>query len=464
MYGASYLSTMETPRMWIEPVVAVAQIASSFYDTALLMVVRNHYNKTINKQDIPTNSSVDDVLQKAISNFYIFYNVIMGLTPTLSAYILAKIADKTSRKVTLCVPLLGYLLSRMFLLFIIIWEWPIEVMFGSAALNGLTGWFTSYWAGVMAWASLCSSERRRSMRLIIIEMVYGLAGFVGSLLSGHIFVNLNFANQEGTILICCSCGCYAFCFLYSLFVLRTPGEDHCSESRSLLKDTNNTTVQADSRNESTPVSPCRLILITMFTSAVLFNIAFTASDDVINVFVLKAPLSWGPVEVGYGNAAAYMTYLTSFLGVFIFNRCMGDLGLIAIGIVSFSSGLLIMAFVRWTYMYYIARVVMMFSQIATPTIRSVISKQIQGSSYGKVFVVLQLAIEIVAVSSSAGFNKLYQATLDWYSGFCFLVFSSLGFLSIIPIGLAACHKCSSVCQRNTRDTANQSQTAEASSS
>lgn len=339
-------------RTLIEPVVAGAQVASSFYDTALLFVVKDYYNRTATS----LNTSHSVTLQKAISNFYIIHNLILGLTPLLSAYILAKIGDNKRRKVTICVPLLGYFLSRCFLLLVIFLDWPIEVMFGSAALNGLTGWFTTYWAGVMAWASLCSSERRRSQRLIIIEMVYGLAGFVGSLVSGHIFVHLNIANREGTILVCCSTGCYALCFLYSMFILRTPEEDHCSESRaSLIDDTDNTTIQGHSAEESTDLSPSKLIFITMFTSSVLFNISFTAADDVINVFVLKAPLSWGPVDVGYGNAAAYMTYITSFLGVFILSQCMGDLAMIVIGIISFSSGLLILVFVRWTFMYYIGK-------------------------------------------------------------------------------------------------------------
>ncbi|XP_069820446.1 solute carrier family 46 member 2-like [Dendropsophus ebraccatus] len=427
-------------RIWIEPVVAGAQIGSSFYDTALLMVIRNYYNTSINSQVTPFNSSNDDMLQKAISNFYIIYNVIMGLTPLLSAYALAKIGEKTSRKVTICVPLLGYLISRMFLLFVIVWDWPVEVMFGSAALNGLTGWFTTYWAGVMAWASLCSSERRRSLQLIIIEMVYGLAGFVGSLVSGHLFELLHITSHQGTILMLCSISCYAFCVIYCIFVLRTPEEHYNSESSRLLKEPRNTTVQGDETENSVLEAPSKLILSTLFVSAVLFNVAFTGTDDVVNVFVLKKPLSWGPVDVGYGNAAAYMTYITSFLGVFIFSRFTGDLGLIAIGIISFGSGLILMAFVRFTYMYYIARAVMIFSLIPTPTIRSMISKRIQGSSYGKTFVVLQLAIEIVAVSSSAGFNKLYQATLDWYSGFCFMVFGALAFTSIIPIGIAACYE------------------------
>lgn len=344
-------------RMWIEPVVAGAQVASSFYDTALLMVVRNHYNKSINSQVSPSNCSNDDMLQKAISNFYIIYNVIMGLSPLLSAYILAKIGDKTNMKVTICVPLLGYLISRMFLLYVIIWEWPVEVMFGSAALNGLTGWFTTYWAGVMAWASLCSSERRRSLQLIIIEMVYGLAGFVGSLVSGHLFVFLHITSQQGTILMFCSIGCYAFCVIYCIFVLRTPEEHNNSESTRLLKESRNKTIQGDETENSMSEAPSKLILITLFVSAILFNVAFTATDDVVNVFVLKKPLNWGPVDVGYGNAAAYMTYITSFVGVFIFSRFTGDLGLIAIGIISFGSGLLIMSFVRSTYMYYIGKLI-----------------------------------------------------------------------------------------------------------
>ncbi|KAM8962131.1 solute carrier family 46 member 2-like [Pelodytes ibericus] len=438
-------------RTWIEPVVAGSQVAASFYDTGLLMAVRNHYNKTT----MLSNQSSEDALQKAISNFYIMYNVIMGLTPMLSAYILARIGEKFSSKITICVPLAGYLISRFFLLFVFLWDWPIEVMLGSAAFNGLTGWFTTYWAGVMAWASHSSSANSRSLRLIIIEMVYGLAGCAGSLVSGHIFINVNIADRQGIILACSSTFCYAFCVLYSIFILRAhnPPELHSEDTKHIRENIQNHLTPENSERKRildnelldnpTPISAAnetssKLILVAMFTSAILFNVAFTSTEDVINVFVLKKPLSWGPVEVGYGYAASYVTYITSFFGVFVLSKCMGDLGLIVIGILSFSGGIVIMAFAQWTYMYYIARAVMMFSLIPTPSIRSMISKHVQGSSYGKVFVALQLGIEIVAVSSSAGFNKLYQATLNWYSGFCFIVFSAFGSLSIIPIIIVAC--------------------------
>ncbi|KAM4709067.1 solute carrier family 46 member 2-like [Discoglossus pictus] len=452
-------------RTWIEPVVAGSQVASSFYFSALLMVVKDHY-----KQNNTSNSSSsDDELQKSISNFYIYYNMIMGLTPLLSAYILAKLSDKINRKITICVPLAGYLISRSLLLFVIILDWPIEVMFGSAALNGLTGWFTAYWSGVVTWASLTSSETKRSIKLTIIELVHGLAGVFGSFASGHIFTHLNIKNYDGIVLVLCSLACYMFCLLYSIFVLKTPHSEDVytkqtvSEGKSIvdkaitsehneqciqLNDSHVQEPKALPSNGDTTIPASKVFIIIMFSCAVMYNIVLNSAEEVINVFVLKNPLSWGPVEVGYGKAATFVTYITSFLGVYVFSRCMGDLGMIMVGMFSFSAGILIMAFVRWTFLYYVARAVMMFSLIPTPTIRSMISKRVQGSSYGKVFVVLQMAIQIISIIGSVGFIKAYQATLDWYSTFCFIfiVFSVIGFIIIVPVSTTYCKRHSRIPQ------------------
>ncbi|XP_075449850.1 solute carrier family 46 member 2-like isoform X2 [Ascaphus truei] len=444
-------------RTWIEPVVAGAQLASSFYDTGLLMVVKNNYNHT----NSSSNSSTEDALQKAISNFYIIYNLILGLTPLLSAYILAKIGDKKNRKIPICVPLGGYLISRLLLLFVILLDWPIEVMYGSAALNGLTGWFTVYWAGIMALASLGSSESGRSLRLIVIELVYGLAGFVGSLASGHIFIRFTFTNHEGTVLVSSSIALYALCLMYSLFVLKIPHFDgpYHNESRSRedvdrdiserhngldTKKTENSRLlgeRPDDRSTANTnlitVIPSKVIIALLFTSGILYNVAVSGAVDVLPLYLLKKPLSWGPVDIGYGNAAGYLIFISSFLGVYVFSKYLSDLTMILIGIISFCAGIFIMAFVKWTFLYYVARAVMLFSLIPLPTIRSVLSKHVQGSSYGKVFVLLQLSLAVSGVITSTAFNKIYQATLDMYSGFCFVLSGIIAVVSILPISIAA---------------------------
>ncbi|KAM6467930.1 solute carrier family 46 member 2 isoform 1-T2 [Liasis olivaceus] len=426
-------------RTWTGPLVAGAQLASAFYDTGLLLVVKNYYNQT-NSSSV---HSSEEAQQKAISNFYIIYNLVDGLTPLVSAYGLSRLGDQRNRKISICVPLAGYLLSRFLLLLLILLAWPIEVMYGAAVLHGLTGGFTTYWASIMALASQGSSESRRSLRLISIELIYGIAGFVGSIASGHLFVTFHLSYQHGMVLISCSVALYALCVIYSLFVLQVPKPGVCDPATStqVVQPDSNLADDGDfrfHRIESSPhLGSSRPIIAMLFVGAILYDLAVVGAINVLPLFFLKKPLSWGPEYVGYANAAGYVIFITSFLGVFVFSKFLRDTTMIMMGIVSFSAGILIMAFVRWTFLFYIARAVMLFALIPLPTIRSLLSKHVEASSYGKVFVLLQLSLVITGVVTSTIYNKIYQKTLGWFSGFCFLLSCGISILSIFPISCVA---------------------------
>ncbi|XP_009327243.1 PREDICTED: thymic stromal cotransporter homolog [Pygoscelis adeliae] len=433
-------------RTWIEPVVAGSQVASAFYDTALLLVVKNYYNQT--NATAPFHA-LEDAQQKAVSNFYIIYKLVLGLSPLVSAYGLSKLGDRVHRKIPICFPLLGYLGSKTLLLLLILLGWPIEVMYGAAAFNGLTGGFTTLWAGVMALGSLGSSESRRSLRLIIIELVYGLAGFLGSMASGYLFVGFSDRYREGTVLVSCSIACYAFCLLYSIFVLTVPKpEATCPAKAKSAEEVGSQlpahkeaaaagSSQPSESSSSTLVSPSKLMIIMLFVAAILYDLAVVGAMNVLPLFLLREPLSWNAVEIGYGNAAGYAIFITSFLGVFVFSKYLRDITMIMIGVASFNAGILIMAFVRWTFLFYIARAVMLFALIPLPTIRSMLSKHVEGSSYGKVFVLLQLSLVTTGVVTSTVYNKIYQNTLNWYSGFCFILSFVVGCLSLLPLSIVA---------------------------
>ncbi|NXE97369.1 TSCOT protein, partial [Menura novaehollandiae] len=441
---ASSMVGITAMRTWIEPVVAGSQVASAFYDTALLLVVKDYYNQT---NSTAPSQALEDAQQKAVSNFYIIYNLVLGLSPLVSAYGLSKLGDRMHRKIPICFPLLGYLGSKTLLLLLILLDWPVEVMYGAAAFNGLMGGFTTLWAGIMALGSLGSSESKRSLRLIIIELVYGLAGFLGSMASGYLFVGFSDRYREGTVLVCCSIACYAFCLLYSIFVLTLPKPAASCPAKSAEEVGGQLPAhteagaagssQPSEGSNSTPVSPSKLIIILLFVAAILYDFAVVGAMNVLPLFLLREPLSWNAVEIGHGNAAGYMIFITSFLGVFVFSRYLRDITMIIIGVASFSAGILIMAFVQWTFLFYIARAVMLFALIPLPTIRSMLSKHVEGSSYGKVFVLLQLSLVTTGVVTSTVYNKIYQNTLDWYSGFCFILSFLVGCLSLLPLSFVA---------------------------
>ncbi|XP_041616292.1 thymic stromal cotransporter homolog isoform X2 [Vulpes lagopus] len=457
-------------RTWIEPVVAATQVASSLYEAGLLLVVKASFaaGAASNHSAGPPRGAPEDQQQRAISNFYIVYNLVVGLTPLLSAYALGWLSDRRHRKVAICVALLGFLLSRVGLLLKVLLDWPVEVLYGAAALNGLCGGFSAFWAGVMALGSLGSSEGRRSVRLVLIDLILGLAGFCGSMASGHLFKQVAGHSGQGLVLTACSVSCATFALLYSLLVLKVPeaaaGSGQALSAGDSVAGTVGTyrTLDPDHSDKQSvqglhppspgKAKPRRTIIALLFLGAIVYDLAVVGTVDVMPLFVLREPLSWNQVQVGYGMAAGYTIFITSFLGVLVFSRCFQDTTMIMIGMVSFGSGALLLAFVKETYMFYIARAVMLFALIPITTIRSAMSKLIKGSSYGKVFVILQLSLTLTGVVTSTVYNKIYQVTMEKFIGTCFALSSFLSFLAIIPIGIVAYKRASWLQYGDIRET------------
>lgn len=141
----------------VEPIIVLEMLGSTLFDTALALVVKDRCaNATY------PDLSREDSQQKAMTDFFMAYNLIIRLAPIIPALLLAKLSDRGRRKAPIVVPLGGYVLSRLGLLLVVIFRLPVEVMFGAAVLFGLSGGFCAYWPGVMTLASLGSTATDRS--------------------------------------------------------------------------------------------------------------------------------------------------------------------------------------------------------------------------------------------------------------------------------------------------------------
>ncbi|KAK5878694.1 hypothetical protein CesoFtcFv8_024081 [Champsocephalus esox] len=152
----------------IESVVVLEQLGSSLFDTALQMVVKD---RSVNATY--TDVSEEDSQQKFMTDFFLIYNLIIGLTPILPAMLLARLGDRGWRRAPIMLPLSGYLLSRLALLLVVLFRLPLEVMYGAGVVFGLSGGFCAYWPGVMTLASLGSTAKDRSKVLMRVELLYG---------------------------------------------------------------------------------------------------------------------------------------------------------------------------------------------------------------------------------------------------------------------------------------------------
>ncbi|KAK2818967.1 hypothetical protein Q5P01_024528 [Channa striata] len=416
----------------IEPVVVLEQLGSTLFDTALQLVVKDRCaNATY------PGLSGDDSQQKAMTDFFMVYNLIIRLVPILPAIVLARLSDRGRRKAPIVAPLVGYLLSRIALLLVLTLRLPLQVMFGAAVLFGLSGGFCSYWSGVMTLASLGSTVTERSVVMMRVELLYGAAGLLGSLVSGHLFQLQTSSLGHGNILLIVSTVVNLLCLLHSIFLLQVkqvpskePEEDSSLSSHT-SDDTHTPVVKF-------PAGINMVNVVLLFMAAILYNCAVGGAIEILGSFVMKEPLSWTATQVGYGNAAGNAIFLTSFLGVIVFRRCVSDFTLILIGMLSFASGIYFMSFVTATYMFYLARSLNLFALIPMPTIRSLLSQQVPASSCGTILTSLQLALKFAGLAYIPAFTKIYQRTLDWFPGFVFTLSSIFTVLAMIPISIVGC--------------------------
>ncbi|XP_014264637.3 solute carrier family 46 member 2 [Maylandia zebra] len=414
----------------IEPIIVLEQLGSTLFDTALQMVV---WDRCANATD-PGHSS-EDAQQKAMTDFYMINNLIIQLTPIFPALFLARLSDRGRRKAPIVSPLTGYLLSRVILLLVVVLKLPLQVMFAAGTVLGLSGGFTAYWPGVMTLASLGSTAADRSKVLMRVEFMYGLAGVVGSLASGHLFHLYSSSLGHGTILLIISTLLHLLCLLHSIFLLQVKGvsDGEPEENRHLLlrASTNSSVVEA-------PVEINRVNVALLFVAAILYDFAVGGAIEVLGAFVLRAPLSWNATLVGYGNAAGCVIFLTSYIGVIGFRRCCSDTSLILIGMVSFAVGIYFMSFVTTTLTFYLARALTLFALIPMTTIRSLLSQQVPASSCGMTLTFLQLALKFASLAYIPAFTKIYQGTLDWFPGFVFTLASIFTVLGMTPISIIGC--------------------------
>lgn len=142
----------------VEPSVVLHQLAGTFFDTALLMEVKE---RTANASY--PDLSPEDSRQKAMSDFYMTYHLIIRLTPIVPALVLARLGDRRGwRRATVAAPLVGYLLFRVALLLLLVLRLPLPVMFGAAVLYELFGGHCAFWSGVMTVTALRSTAWERA--------------------------------------------------------------------------------------------------------------------------------------------------------------------------------------------------------------------------------------------------------------------------------------------------------------
>uniref|UniRef100_A0A671NDY5 Thymic stromal cotransporter homolog n=1 Tax=Sinocyclocheilus anshuiensis TaxID=1608454 RepID=A0A671NDY5_9TELE len=295
----------------VEPVVVINKLGTSFFDMALTQTVYN--------QSLKATAGNSDRAQALSSRFILIQSVLSSVAAMLSIIPLSRMADRHGPKVFLVASQMGSVLGMFTLVIFMYCEVPLEFLYLGSLLHGLSGGGPMFWAGVAALASLSSEQGKRTLKLNIVDFCFGVAGVVGGLLSGYLY------QMGPSVLLLTAILVSVVALLYSVFAL--------TDSRRSLSES------------------------MLMSAMMLFILGMVGAENVLQLYLLKPPLSWDSIWAGYGRAATSAMYLSSFIGVLGLFKVLGDTALTLLGIVSNCTEMAIMAFTVESWVYFLVSII-----------------------------------------------------------------------------------------------------------
>ncbi|KAL6473187.1 hypothetical protein MHYP_G00193750, partial [Metynnis hypsauchen] len=426
---------------FVEPVVAVYAFATFLGYPLTQQYVYRRLWKEITNTSYPAmdtssrcntnssnHSSHQEEVQKAASLFSMYSELFSLIPSLLVTLILVAYSDQRGRKITIILPLIGSLVYSLSFLAISIFELNLYLLIAASFVNALFGGIGTMLGGCFSYVvDLCEDGKQKTLRIAGLDMVIGLLSGVALISTGYFLRVAGFNWPFFTAAVC-----HLVNLLYAVFLLE---ESRVVEStvdsntgggvvKKLTFGIYNLFAQGSRRRNGLLV-----LLIVIFCS---FSFANFGGLTVVTLYELNEPLCWNEILIGYGSALSTVVFITSFIGVYVLSRCLPDLAIVFIGMLSVFTGMTLMAFARTTLMMFLVRIPMLLAIMPFPVLRSMLSKVVSKSEQGALFACVAFTDNLSTNLGSAAFSNVYSTTVTWCPGFVFLLAAGL---CLIPMSL-----------------------------
>ncbi|XP_065586217.1 lysosomal proton-coupled steroid conjugate and bile acid symporter SLC46A3 [Cyrtonyx montezumae] len=436
----------------VEPVIFIYIFALSLTSPVVQQFIyqklwEEEYNTTAVSNDnsshcVQNKSSPTYVMQKGVQEKTSFFNMQLDLTGAIPSLIVAFIivanGDRQGRKKSLVLPSIGALIANIFLTIISHFSLSTSILFVVTFISGLFGSMATFLGGGFAYiADQCHDEKQKTTRIAVVDLIFGIVSGLAGLSSGYILRELGFTWTFVSASLL-----HVVNIIYIIFFLQDTVDISEFQQQTPLsyKEFLKETFSGVYMLFKTAPSKKRILIVTLLFIFMSYLFTVFGGTSLFTLYELDEPLCWNEVYIGYGAAAFTSVSLTSFLGVYLFSKCLKDIYIVFIGIFSYIGGIVMAAFAKTTLLMFLVRVPSLFCLMPLPVLRSMLSKVVLPSEQGAVFACIACLEVVMGTVSLSAFNVIYAATVAWFSGFSFLLSASL---CLIPLGVLCWLLCTS---------------------
>lgn len=301
-------------------------------------------------------------VQKKVSLFSLQVEM-SGLIPGLvSTFILLSSSDNHGRKLPMVLSSLGSLGTNIWLCVLSYFRLPLQLLIASTFIGALLGNYTTFWGACFAYiVDQCKEYKQKIIRIAILDFMLGIVTGLTGLSSGYFIKELGFMWSYFIIAVVLTVN-----LAYIAFFLRDPIRESSSQIVTMscgesLKDLFYRTYMLFKNGSSKRRSLLCLLISTM----VIYFFVIIGISPIFTLYELGSPLCWDEVYIGYGAALGSLSFLSSFLGIWLFSYCLKDLHITFIGILTTMVGMVLAAFTKTTLMMFLGEFTDMFDFVSS---------------------------------------------------------------------------------------------------
>ncbi|ESO94309.1 hypothetical protein LOTGIDRAFT_232543 [Lottia gigantea] len=372
-----------------------------------------------------THQIEEDFVQTETSHWILLNNVATTVPSCISVLCyLGPLVDVNHKKAiltTLSVSILQALSNLIGSIFLYI---PESYLLIGSILNGLGGGFIAMMMAIYSYITIITTYRNKTYRISIVESMIFVAGFLGVFTSGLMIDKLGFIFTYSFII-----GLLVLSVFYVL--IRLPSSISIAGTEIKFEENEGKFCQRVFEKLSSMIKFVRkereekykLYIGLMILVILILQFATSGENDVMFLYVTRAPLSWSRTLYGYFKGSENFlrgAMLLTVLPVLKFRFHLRDTSIIIIGLISKFVGFIFYSF-RITEVIFTGAVMSMLMGFPSAGLRSLVSSLVDKNEHGRLFGLIASLESIASLIATLLFNEVYPASLPFFPGLCFIL-------------------------------------------
>lgn len=362
------------------------------------------------------NTTVKETVQLTVSDFHQWNNIAGHVVPIILAFFFGNWSDRRGRKALLLLGLSGkFLYSFMVVLNSLIGSWNLNMVVYTASLPmGMLGGDVAIFSASFAYISDISSLEDRTMRILILDIVYLSTMPIGVALGSYLYSHV--VNSSYSIMFTVNASLLALAIVYAILRL----EWQTSVKQQPIGDANVFTDFFDRTHVLATVKTftkrraghAKLYLWLLLLAMALYT--FQRDEKPMSYLYTQLKFEWGVEEFSqFRTVQSALFVLAMLIGVPTMSKLMGlrDTVIVAIGSLAHAGGRVIFALAQVPQLFYAGIAVAALGPVVAPAIRAITSKLVEVEERGKVFAILAVCDNAVPLFSGVLYTQLYNATI-----------------------------------------------------